>query len=71
MDKGYTVKQQPTEGEPVPHIGGIALSSNPEEFLEADPFDAKESPENNKSNGTLPNFTLPEFANGTDNRNRG
>ena len=68
---GYTSKEQPAEGTPVPHIGGIEVGANPEVFLEGEALNTVEAPNNSKADGDNPAYKLPPFADGKDLRNRG
>jgi len=68
---GYHKKARPVAGGPVPPIDGIEVSSNPVEFVEADALHTVESPENGKSQGDQPSFSMPAFADGKDMRHRG
>jgi hypothetical protein len=67
---GYAKRGHDGNG-PKPPIDGYALSSNPEDFVEAETFDTKDSPDNSTSQGDAPAFSMPPFADGKDNRNRG
>jgi len=68
---GYAKKARPKINGPEPPIDGITLSSNPLEFIEAEALNTRESPENGRSQGDSPSFTMPPFADGKDMRNRG
>lgn len=66
---GYASRQQPKNLDVT--VVGPGMSGNPEEFKDDGAFDTKDAPENSKSQGDSPTFTMPPFADGVDKRNRG